>query len=77
MLLCLKVIYRTVDERCSRTILVTAQRTRRFLRCLVREEQQRPGARRAAQRQKEGLAVTLARAIIASPHSHEEESSWC
>jgi hypothetical protein len=25
---------------------------------------------------KRGLAITLARAIIASPHSHEEESSW-
>ena len=25
--------------------------------------------------QKRGLAITLARAIIASPHSHEDESS--
>jgi len=25
---------------------------------------------------KRGLAITLARAIVASPHSHEEESSW-
>jgi hypothetical protein len=23
-----------------------------------------------------GLAISLARAIIASPHSHEDESSW-
>jgi hypothetical protein len=26
--------------------------------------------------QKRRLAITLARAIIASPHSHEDESSW-
>jgi hypothetical protein len=25
---------------------------------------------------KRGLAITLTRAIIASPHTHEEESSW-
>jgi hypothetical protein len=25
---------------------------------------------------KRGLAITLARAIVASPHSHEDESSW-
>jgi hypothetical protein len=25
---------------------------------------------------KRGLAITLARAIIASPHYHEEQSSW-
>jgi hypothetical protein len=47
---------------------------RAFLLPLL-EEEPRPHALRAGT--KRGLAITLARAIIASPHSHEEASSWC
>jgi hypothetical protein len=54
---------------------VTVRRGRRFLLPLSREQQ--PRTLREEYRQKEGLAITLARAIIANPHSHEEESSWC
>ena len=41
---------------------------------LICEEELRPCTPRIGH--KRGLAITLARAIIASPHSHEDASSW-
>ena len=46
--------------------------------CVTSFERESCGLAPCAQRRdtKRGLAITLARAIIASPHSHEEASSW-
>jgi len=53
-------------------MLVSAWVGLRFFCCLFREEQQRLRALLEENRQKEGLAITLVTAIIASPHYHEE-----
>ena len=68
-------VWKAGYSRCSRLRCVAGGRLRFFATSFERES---CGLAPCAQRRdtKRGLAITLARAIIASPHSHEEASSW-
>jgi hypothetical protein len=70
------VVYRADYGRCCRTVLVAVGMTLRFFCYLFERRSSGFTHGKKSIGKKKGLAIVLTRATIASPHYHEEVSSW-